>query len=126
MDELVHAIVKSYGLIGVFMLSPVIATIYLWRDNIRLNNEMRALSAKYVEQVDSLGQRVVAVQDKRVDDSKSISDKLVALVTEHVAQAKEQTLALDRVGDMVSMLLANNSSQPPPQQPPMPRNWRDR
>jgi len=119
MDELLQAIVKSYGIIGLFMLSPIVATVYLWRENVRLNSEMKALSAAQVSQVDQLGQRVVAIQDKRVEDSKGISEKLMMMVSTHAESAKEQTIALDRVGDMVSMLSAQfNGTVPPPSRPP--------
>jgi hypothetical protein len=106
MDEIIHAIVKSYGIIGLLILSPFIATVYLWRDNLRLNRDLQTLAQKYTDSIDAMGQRVVAAQEKRVEDSKSISVQLMTMVGEHAAQAKEQTLALDRVGDMVSMLNA--------------------
>jgi hypothetical protein len=106
MESLVDAIVKSYGIIGLFMLAPIVAAVYLWKDNVRLNKALQELAQKYTDSIDGMGQRVVAAQEKRVEDSKSISVQLMSMVGEHAAQAKEQTLALDRVGDMVAMLNA--------------------
>jgi uncharacterized protein involved in tolerance to divalent cations len=114
-EALIDAIIKSYGLIGLVMISPFVAAVYLWKDNLRLNKDLQILAQKYTDAIDAMGQRVVAAQEKRVDDSKGISVQLMAMVGEHSAQAKEQTLALDRVGDMVSMLNAQISgiaSQP--------------
>jgi hypothetical protein len=104
MEELVQAIFKSYGLIGLFMISPVVATVYLWIDNKRLNNKIQDQAEKFASQIDSMGQRVVATQDKRIDDSAKITSQLVQMVTESVGSAKDTAVALDRVGDMVSMV----------------------
>lgn len=116
MEEIIQAIIKSYGLIGLIMLSPFAAAVYLWKDNVRLNKALQELAQKYTDSIDSMGQRVVAAQEKRVEDSKGISVQLMSMVGEHAAQAKEQTLALDRVGDMVAMLNAqfNGLSAAPP------------
>lgn len=122
MDELINAIVKSYGIIGLLMIAPVIAAVYLWKDNVRLNKALQELAQKYTDSIDAMGQRVVAAQEKRVEDSKGISTMLMGMVGEHAAQAREQTIALDRVGDMVSMLNAQFNSlgavEPPAVLPP--------
>jgi hypothetical protein len=104
MDELIQAVLKSYGLVGVFMVSPVAATVYLWLENRRLNTKMQDMSEKFSNQIDSMGQRVVAAQDKRIEDSARITTQLVQMVTESVGSAKDTAVALDRVGDMVSMV----------------------
>jgi len=117
MDELIQAILKSYGVIGLLILTPVIAVVFLWKDNVRLNNELRALVKEFSEKIDDMGKRVVASQEKRVDDSHSITSQLVEMISEHTASAKETATALDRVGDMVSMLNAQfNGIQMPPRQ----------
>lgn len=128
MDELINAIVKSYGIIGLLMIAPIVAAVYLWKDNVRLNKALQELAQKYTDSIDAMGQRVVAAQEKRVEDSKGISTMLMGMVGEHAAQAKEQTLALDRVGDMVAMLNAQFNSlgagEPPPAALPAPRGPR--
>jgi hypothetical protein len=61
-----------------------------------------------------MGKRVVASQEKRVDESHAITNQLVELVSTHAASAKESAIALDRVGDLVSMLMAQfNGMQNP-------------
>lgn len=104
---------KSYGVIGLFMIAPILSTIWLWRDNVRLNNEMRTMTKEFAATVDEIGKRVVIAQEKRVDDSQSISNKLVDMVSEHAAASKETTLALDRIGDMISMLNIQFNGVPP-------------
>lgn len=115
MDELLHAVIKSYGVIGLFMVSPIVAAVYLWRDNVRLNNDMKKMAQDFTEKIDEMGKRVVVIQDKRVEDSHNITSQLVEMIASHTASAKETVIALDRVGDMVSMLNAQfNGVQLPP------------
>lgn len=124
MDDLIALIVKSYGLVGLFMLSPIVASIYLWKDNVRLNNDMRAIAAANAKLVDEIGQRVVAAQEKRVADSQNLTDKLVELISDHTGAQQETNAALDRIGDMVSGLsmqmttVAQVRAIAPPRLPP--------
>jgi C4-dicarboxylate-specific signal transduction histidine kinase len=98
-EELVQAIVKSYGIIGLFMLAPIIASVYLWLDNKRLNDKMQTISQQASE-------RIEAAVSKRVEDAQSITNKLVEMIHEQSSLNKETNLALDRIGDMVSMMNA--------------------
>lgn len=107
MEEFVNLIVKTYGLFGLILVAPVVAMVWLWRDNVRLNNEMRKMAESYADRVDALGQRVVAAQEKRVDDSHQIAEQLVEMIGEHTGAQKETNLALDRIGDMVSDMMRN-------------------
>lgn len=104
MDELVHAVLKSYGLIGLFMFLPVVATVYLWIENKRLNNKMQDMAERFTGQIDTMGQRVVGAQEKRIEDAGRLSTQLINMVTESVKTAKDTAVALDRVGDMVTMV----------------------
>jgi uncharacterized protein involved in tolerance to divalent cations len=106
-DELVQAFVKSYGIVGLIIIAPVVGMVYLWRENIKLNTEMRVMAAEYAKRIDEMGQRVVAAQEKRVDDSHNITTQLVDMISEHSGAQKETNLALDRIGDMVSDLMRN-------------------
>jgi hypothetical protein len=110
MDDLIQLIVKSYGIVGLLILSPMITTVYLWRETVRLNKEHNELQAAHMKFIDDLGQRVVAAQEKRVLDSQGVTNKLVEMIANHTTAQKETNIALDRVGDMVSMLLGNQSA----------------
>lgn len=104
MEELIQAVVKTYGLVGLFMISPVAATVYLWIENRRLNTKIQDMAEKYTTQVDAMGQRVVAAQEKRIEDSAKITTQLIEMVQESANTSKDTATALDRVGDMVSMV----------------------
>lgn len=110
MEDLVNAVIKSYGLVGLIIIVPMVAVVWLWRDNVRLNDKMREMQNEHSKLVDQLGQRVAAAQEKRVDDSHGITTKLVEMIAEHTAAAEKTNLALDRIGDMVSMLNAQQTS----------------
>jgi hypothetical protein len=105
MDELIQLIVKSYGIIGVIILSPMVATVYLWKENTKLHSDMIALTGKHADKLDDAGTRVTAAQDKRIADAQGITTKLMEMVSAQSALNKETNITLDRVGDMVSMLL---------------------
>jgi hypothetical protein len=113
MEEFTHLILKTYGIVGIIILAPYLAVVFLWKENVRLNNLSREREKEFTLQLDEMGKRATTAQEKRVEDSQVITNKVIEMVTEHVAQAKETTTALDRVGDMVSMLTAQiNGIQP--------------
>ena len=86
MEDLLQLIVKTYGLAGLIMLSPFIAVVFLWRHNI------------------SQAKEIARINEQRVQDSKAISDKLMVIVGEQSGLNKETNMALERVGDMMSVL----------------------
>ncbi len=85
MDDLILSIQKSYGLVGLFMISPIAAVVFLWRQLLKTQDKLEA------------------AKDDRTNDAKAISEKLIALVGEQSALNKETTVALERVGDMLSL-----------------------
>jgi hypothetical protein len=109
MGEVFDLFIKSYGIVGLVIISPVIAVVYLWRENQELHKQLREQAEAHAQRVDELGQRVVAAQEKRVDDSHKITTQLVEMISEHTGAQKETNLALDRIGDMVSMLSVQQS-----------------
>jgi hypothetical protein len=92
-EDLLQLILKTYGVAGIIMLSPFAAVWILWKANEKLRTEIQSANDK-----------VSAVQDKRVDDAKEVASKLLAMAKEHAALATETNAALDRVGDMMSMI----------------------
>jgi len=105
MDSFLKLMIDSYGLFGLLLAAPVVGMIWLWRDTVRLNTEMRKMQDEFAKRQDDMGQRVAATQEKRVDDSHKIATQLVDIISEHAAAQKETNLALDRIGDMVSALM---------------------
>jgi hypothetical protein len=105
MDEIIQLIAKTYGVVGIIILSPMISTIYLWKENSKLHAEALAMAAKHADRLDETGTRVTESQDKRIADAQGIMNRLMEMVSAQSALNKETNLTLDRVGDMVSMLL---------------------
>lgn len=93
MEELLHLITKTYGIIGLILISPMFAMKFLWDHN-----------KKLAEQLQAANDRVQEVSNKRVEDSKAIVDKLMQMSSEHASLSKETNLALDRVGDTLSII----------------------
>jgi len=87
MEEVVSLIFKTYGIVGVLILAPLVACIYLWKENKAITRE----SAKHIQAVND---RIVAAQNQRVTDAQAITNKLVELVSEQSSTNKETNMAL--------------------------------
>jgi hypothetical protein len=88
MEELIKSVQQSYGLVGVILASPLAGLIYIWRDN------------------KALQEQVVEAQKQRVVDAQQVADKLIMMIQEQAGLAKETNIALDRLGNMLSSMLA--------------------
>ncbi len=113
MQELVDAIIKSYGLIGLFMVAPVAATVVLWKyiERTQKNHkaELAAVNSARIKDAERFSQtwgemtdRVVRAHEQRVVDAQSISMKLMEMASEQAAMTRETNIALDRIGDLLS------------------------
>lgn len=120
MGELLDLIYKSYGLIGLLIAAPFVASVYLWKDNIKLRsdtavqlaelNKLRiADTEKFAISLSAVNDKIVKAQEQRVIDAQSITTKLVDIISEQSAMNRETNLALERVGDF----LASNQSHSP-------------
>jgi hypothetical protein len=112
-EELVQLVTKTYGLIGLILLSPLIAMIYLWKHTQKLQDDLKVANQSVVE----AERRVNEATIKRVEDAKSIVEKLMEVSAEHASLSKETNLALDRVGDTLSIIQNGGfqNSRPPRQ-----------
>ena len=97
MEELFTLIYKSYGLVGILVISPVVACIYIWREN-------KALHLATARQIAVSHDRVAAALQQRVEDAQSITNKLVEIVSEQAAVNRETNLALDRLETKLAVL----------------------
>jgi hypothetical protein len=84
MEELLLLIQKTYGLIGIFLLMPVLGLIAVWRQNIKLQKD------------------VAEAQKLRVKDAQDINAKLIDIVREQTGLSTETNLALERIGDAMN------------------------
>lgn len=97
MEEIFLLFYKTYGLIGLVILAPFIACIYLWREN-------KAIHKETARQVQLANDRVSSALQQRVVDAQAITNKLVEIVSEQAAVNKETNLALDRLETKLAVL----------------------
>lgn len=86
MEELVQLVIKTYGLVGLFLLAPMVAIVYLWRRNNKLDADMSR------------------IQELRVEDAKSVSAKMMEIVVEQAGLNKETNMALDQVRELLGKI----------------------
>ena len=100
MEELFQLVVKTYGLAGILMLAPVVALKLMW-------NHAKDLQSK----LEAAQERVNAVHAQRVTDAQQVAEKLMRVMQEHSELSRETNIALDRVGDMLSVLQSSAVAQ---------------
>lgn len=86
MEELIQLVVKSYGIVGLFLLAPMVGIVYLWRRNNKLDADMSR------------------IQELRVNDAKAVSDKMMEIVVEQAGLNKETNIALDQVRELLGKI----------------------
>lgn len=114
MTELVELISRTYGIVGLLILAPFASTVYLWMYIVRTRDAMLAQSTEFIRQMSELNQlriddmsrassQVSSVQEKRVSDAQEVVNKLITTVSEQTAMNAETNLAIERVGDFLSI-----------------------
>jgi hypothetical protein len=83
-EELLLLIQKTYGLIGLFLVAPIIALVFVWRQNVKLQKDLSE------------------AQKLRVKDAQDINSKLIDIVREQTGLSTETNLALERIGDAMN------------------------
>lgn len=101
MDELVQLIAKTYGLAGLIMLSPFIMLGYVWKNNLKLHNDLAKVNTEMKAVQEQRNADVTKVQEARVNDAKQISEKVIEMVEEQAGLNKETNIALDQVRDLL-------------------------
>ena len=97
MEELITLIYKSYGLVGILVIAPIVDCIYIWREN-------KSLHYSTARQIALSHERVASALQERVMDAQSITNKLVEIVAEQAAVNRETSLILDRLETKLSVL----------------------
>jgi hypothetical protein len=97
MEELIQVIVKSYGIVGILFMAPMVAVVYLWRHNNKLQGEVVLAT-----------QAATRAQEQRVTDAQSTSHKLLEVLSEQSALNKETNIALDQVRELLMYLSKSN------------------
>lgn len=104
MEEIIQIILKSYGLVGIVLLAPYAGIFFLWKELKKTLQEKAKDSKAHAEAISSYGERIVEAHKLRVQDAQSISDRLIALSSEHSSLSKETNMALDRLGDLMTLV----------------------
>lgn len=100
MEELLNLILKTYGLVGVLILLPAIACVFLFRQNRELHAEVVAQTNLALEaQKDRTKDQQV-----RVADTERMMEKLLEIVREQTALNTEINGVLTRLSDSVDKL----------------------
>jgi hypothetical protein len=130
MDEVLQLVIKTYGIVGVLILAPVVGVVFVWRSKEVLHGkyvaDLKKLSEDYSKAITSMhndqvtrlvevhqsqikllsdsSDKVVASQALRVADGQAITSKLMEVVSEQSSLNKETNMALGRVGDLMVSL----------------------
>lgn len=100
MDELVQLIAKTYGIAGLIMLSPFIMLGYVWKNNVKLHDQVSKIQAERAAAVEK-------VQEARVGDAKATFEKMMVLIEEQAGLNKETNIALDQVRELLMKTITN-------------------
>ena len=99
MEELLQLIAKTYGLVGLLIVAPFVATVYLWKQNAKLHAEVVFAT-----------QAATKATEQRVTDAQQITTKIIALVEEQAGLNKETNIALDQVRELLMTISTRKSS----------------
>lgn len=100
MDEILTLVLKTYGLVGVLILLPAAAAIFLFRENKLLHSEVIAQTTLALEaQKDRTKD-----QQARVADTERMMEKLLEIVKEQTALNTEINGVMSRLSESVDKL----------------------
>jgi hypothetical protein len=98
-EEIIQLVTKTYGLVGLLLVAPIVAVVYQWKQNNKLHAEVIKATQESTE-----------AQKQRVADAQAISNKLLDVVSEQSALNKETNIALDQVRELLMFLSKSHRS----------------
>lgn len=104
MEEIIQLIIKTYGLIGIFLLLPLVFCYLLWRENKTLTKQLQTNHDSAAKKIQECNDRIVEAHKARVIDGQAINNRLIEMVSEQAALNKETIMAMDKLGEKVSSL----------------------
>lgn len=99
MEEILQLIIKSYGLIGIFLVLPLGASALLWKENKALTKQLQSNHEDAARKIQACNDRIIEAHKQRVMDSQAVSNQLIVMVNEQTGLNKDSVLALDKLGD---------------------------
>jgi hypothetical protein len=97
MEEIIALVTKTYGIAGLIMLSPFVGLVFVWKHNLSLQRDLAKVQENSQREISK-------VQESRVSDAKAMSEKILTLDEESSATARETSIALDQVRDLLMKL----------------------
>ena len=110
MEEIIQLILKTYGVLGIFLLLPLGASYLLWKENKALTKQLQTNHEDAAKKIQECNDRIIEAHKARVVDGQAINNKLVDMVSEQSSLNKETILALDKLGGMVEKIQTEGSS----------------
>jgi hypothetical protein len=98
MNEVIELIAKTYGIVGVLILLPVVSTVWLALESRRIQKDKSAIEKALTEKLES-------VHNQRVEDAKAISGKLMEMASETSSLSKETNIVLHRISEQIENAL---------------------
>lgn len=99
-EELLALIMKTYGIAGLLIVAPIIAVVFLWKNNNALQSQVVAQAALVAAAEKARGDD----QSKRVADTERMAEKLLLVVKEQTALGSESNSLLERLVSSVDKL----------------------
>lgn len=95
MDELVQLIGKTYGIVGLLILAPLAACVFLFRENQKLHKEQLEGTSTAASEIKASNESALEAQKMRVTDAQNIAQKLLDTMTKQTETNKETNLVLN-------------------------------
>lgn len=97
MEELIQLVAKTYGVVGIIMLSPIAGCVFLWRAYVGSLKDHRASEQEWMKEIKE-------THNKRIEDAKEMAAGLKEIAVEQAQLNKETNIALDRINDTMTSL----------------------
>lgn len=91
MEEIITLIAKTYGLVGLLLAAPLVACVFLWRENKALHKEVVTAKGEATE-----------AQKQRVADAQAVTGKLLEMTKEQASLNMETNVVLERLVGVVN------------------------
>jgi hypothetical protein len=101
-DEIIQLIIKSYGLIGLFLILPLLACYFLWKENKRITQQLQDIHEDAARKIQACNDRIIEAHKIRVTDAQAVSSRVMELSSEQTSGNKEYISALDRLTSIIN------------------------
>ena len=111
MEELVQLIVKTYGIVGIILLTPTVACIFLWRHYVSVTEghtgHGKVWGDKLQALADSNAAKIEVLQQKRIDDVRALGDAVLRIAIEQAAMNKETNMLMERINETLQAVISS-------------------